>query len=96
MFYQLKNKDEIILRFEVGDIQTQALGKDITEQAVLNVDIWSDNLPRAINKDDLKKSLKSWIENRKIPDTVQLGIAYRLPDRHAIQHHNGMVARRSP
>ena len=36
------------------------------------------------------------IENRKIPDTVQLGIAYRLPDRHPIQHHNGMVARRSP
>lgn len=71
MFYQLKNKDEIILRFEVGDIQTQALGKDIAEQAVLNVDIWSDNLPRAINKNDLKKSLKSWIENRKIPKNRQ-------------------------
>ena len=71
MFYQLKNKDEIILRFEVGDIQTQALGKDIAEQAVLNVDIRNDNLPRAINKDDLKKSLKSWIENRKIPKNRQ-------------------------
>lgn len=71
MFYQLKNKDEIILRFEIGDIQTQALGKDIAEQAVLNIDIRNDNLPRAINKDDLKKSLKSWIENRKIPKNRQ-------------------------
>ncbi|WP_299225319.1 hypothetical protein [uncultured Campylobacter sp.] len=68
MFYELKNKDRVILKFEVGAIQTRALGKEIEEQTILNVSLLDDNLPMAIDKEDLKKSLKSWIDNRKIPE----------------------------
>lgn len=68
MIYHLKNKDKLVLEFEVVDIETKALDTKISEKAIQRVVVFDDNLPKGIKQSDLAISLKSWIENRKIPE----------------------------
>lgn len=67
--YYLKNKDEIILEFEVArtkrvDYYTK---KPFVDTKITNVLSHSDLLPLNIDKSDIINSLKNWIDNRKVP-----------------------------
>lgn len=67
--YYLKNKDEIILEFEVVrtkkvDYYTKKLSIDTK---ITNVSLHNDLLPLNIDKNDIINSLKNWIDNRKVP-----------------------------
>lgn len=69
MTYQLKNKDKVILEFEV-EIKENSIFDNISyEQKIENVSIYDENLPITINKNDLNNSLRSWIDKRKIPSS---------------------------
>lgn len=68
MIYYLKNKDKIILEFKVTNLERKIFDKKTYEQAIVDAEILSDDLPITIDRNGLKGSLKSWIENRKIPN----------------------------
>ena len=66
MTYQLKNKDKVILEFEV-EIKEKSIFDNISyEQKIENVSIYDENLPITINKNDLNNSLRSWIDKRNL------------------------------
>ncbi|MGP1449506.1 MAG: HipA family kinase [Wolinella sp.] len=69
--YHLKNKDDLILKFEVDSVKTEVFGKTTYEQILISAEILNNRLPITIDKDDLKNSLKKWIEVRKIPSNRQ-------------------------
>lgn len=74
MIYYLKNKDKIVLEFEVISVENSALGATYYTQDIDKISILSDNLPKNIKTDSyesLKTSLISWIENRKVPENRQ-------------------------
>lgn len=67
--YYLKNKDKIILQFEICSIEIDDyLKENQYKQEVKNIQVFSDLLPINLNKNDLQNSLKKWIEYRKIPN----------------------------
>ncbi|RDU59495.1 transcriptional regulator, partial [Helicobacter sp. MIT 14-3879] len=71
MQYILKNKDKEVLRFEVVTKTKEfESGKGFVE-SIRNVLIYDKILPLTINKKELSNSLKSFIENRKIPSNRQ-------------------------
>ena len=69
--YILKNKDKIVLEFEVETIEEQSIGiidfqsyrQNINSVRINDVSL----LPFGFKKDDLKDELQSWIQNRKAP-----------------------------
>lgn len=67
--YCLKNKDKIILEFEV--VRTKRVDyytkKPSVDTKITNVSSHSDLLPLNIDKSDIINSLKTWIDNRKVP-----------------------------
>ena len=67
--YYLKNKDEIILEFEVARIKRvdYYTKKPFVDTKITNVLSHSDLLPLNIDKSDIINSLKNWIDNRKVP-----------------------------
>lgn len=69
--YILKNKDKIVLEFEVETIQEQSMGAinfQFYRQTIKSVKINDDNLlPFGLVKDNLKDRLQSWIKQRKFP-----------------------------
>lgn len=71
MRYLLKNKDDIVLEFEVKSIEAIIFESLTYEQIIESVKILNNNLPITIDKNDIKNSLKSWIDNRKIPSNRQ-------------------------
>lgn len=67
--YYLKNKDKIILQFEICSIEIDDyLKENQYKQEVKNIQVFSDLLPINLNKNDLQNSLKKWIENRRVPN----------------------------
>ena len=65
--YILKNKDEVVLEFEVHRKEkTFESGKALVEE-LENIVFKDTFLPFGIKKEDLSESLKTWIKNRKIP-----------------------------
>ena len=65
--YILKNKDRVVLEFEVLEKEKEfESGKAIIEY-IENINLKSDILPFGIDKTKLSSSLQSWIKNRKIP-----------------------------
>ena len=65
--YILKNKDEVVLEFEVHRKEkTFESGKAFVEE-LENIVFKDTFLPFGIKKEDLSESLKTWIKNRKIP-----------------------------
>lgn len=67
--YYLKNKDKIILQFEICSIEIDDyLKENQYKQEVKNIQVFSDLLPINLNKNDLQNSLKKWIEHRRVPN----------------------------
>ncbi|MBX7491259.1 transcriptional regulator [Helicobacter turcicus] len=69
MKYLLKNKDKVVLEFEVI-LKRFSVGDNYKEAKVINaIQIQrEDNIPLQINKENLNSSLTSWIMNRKAPN----------------------------
>lgn len=74
MKYLLKNKDNVILEFEVKEIQSkfELYGDDtqrfITRKVISNIEILDSTLiPKSINVNNIDKSLTSFIKHRKVP-----------------------------
>lgn len=74
MKYLLKNKDKVILEFEVKEIQSkfELYGDDtqrfITRKVISNVEILDSTLiPKSINVNNIDKSLTNFIKHRKVP-----------------------------
>ena len=72
MKYLLKNKDKVVLEFEV-EIDSEILkGQTIHYVSLKNAKIFNENLlPRMVDKTKLLISLESWIKQRKIPKNRQ-------------------------
>ena len=72
MKYLLKNKDKVVLEFEV-EIDSEILkGQTIHYVSLKNAKIFNENLlPRMVDKTKLLSSLESWIKQRKIPKNRQ-------------------------
>ncbi|ARJ56831.1 transcriptional regulator [Campylobacter cuniculorum] len=72
--YLLKNKDKIILEFEVKNLEIQSLvskTKELT-QKIKNIHIINSHLlPKNLKIDGLEKHLELWIKDRKIPKNRQ-------------------------
>ncbi|WP_300905200.1 transcriptional regulator, partial [Helicobacter rodentium] len=69
MKYLLKNKDKVVLEFEVA-LKKYSVGDSYKEARIIDtIKIESEsNLPLQINKKAIKSSLTSWIINRKAPN----------------------------
>lgn len=72
MKYLLKNKDKVVLEFEVEkDIETFR-GQTISYVSLKDASIINqDALPKQISQSDLLSSLESWIRHRKVPQNRQ-------------------------
>lgn len=69
MFYHLKNKDKTILEFSINAKEYDDIGGKNFKYEVTNITIKDASyLPKTIDINDLNNSLKSWIENRRIPN----------------------------
>ena len=69
MLYHLKNKDKVVLEFSIKTEEYDDIGGKNYKYEVTNIAIKDASyLPKTIDTSDLNNSLKSWIENRKIPN----------------------------
>lgn len=68
MIYYLKNKDKILLQFEICNVEIDDYLKEKQyKQEIKNIQVFSDLMPINLDKNDLQNSLKKWIENRRVP-----------------------------
>lgn len=68
MIYYLKNKDKILLQFEICNVEIDDYLKEKQyKQEIRNIQVFSDLMPINLDKNDLQNSLKKWIENRRVP-----------------------------
>lgn len=71
MKYTLKNKDKVVLEFEVetivekgdGTFQSKTTYQTLTDVAVFEKSL----LPLTLGKEDIKNKLQTWLGNRKTP-----------------------------
>lgn len=67
MIYYLKNKDKILLQFEICNVEIDDYLKEKQyKQEIKNIQVFSDLMPINLDKNDLQNSLKKWIENRRV------------------------------
>ena len=68
MQYILKNKDEVVLEFEVEKESEIFEGQTISHFSLKNAFVINANLlPKQISQSNLLSSLESWIKHRKVP-----------------------------
>ena len=72
MKYLLKNKDKVVLEFEVEKDTKTFEGQTISYVSLKDASIIDKNaLPKQISQSDLLSSLESWIRHRKVPQNRQ-------------------------
>ena len=72
MIYYLKNKDKILLQFEICNVEIDDYLKEKQyKQEIKNIQVFSDLMPINLDKNDLQNSLKKWIENRRVPYNIE-------------------------
>lgn len=72
MKYLLKNKDKVVLEFEVEEIKRTEQSVEISKDIIKNIQPFNISLaPINLDSNDLYKSLESFIKHRKVPSHRQ-------------------------